>query len=624
MNNARTRIAALITTVGALSAPLTAAIITRAVEQASVRVNEPQLRQVFLDDAGFPADVSADGRLAVMFTRPYGRGTLEAPARLEIRNLLTKKTTVLSGGPSPAGTPGRPAAAFSPDAQQVVYSWLDTKLTGTGMLQVIGVTDGATPRTLIAADPSDIGIVPHGWSPDGKSILVLIHGPSERFLLDPTSLAWVSASDGAMRTIKQLEPWRRGGSALPRLSRDGKWIAFSAVSREGSTDRHIYVTDANGQTERAVATVAGSNTNPVWTPDGSHVVFVNNSQDGSELLAVRVADGNPTGAPVRLSGFNGEPLRITDSGALYYFQYSGGLTGFIAEPAPTGGRMLQPFSGYGAAWSGNSAVVFVRGDRQIVVRSLDSGEERAFSREAIPIFPPQLLNDGTAAIFYVFPGGDDGRPGGSFYRVDLKTGAFNRLFGKDTATHRRSNVGVLSRDGRLLYLGVLADAPPRWSGIVGIDVATGAEQSVVPLPGGGIAVAGIAISPDGGRVALHAADGRILTMPLSGGEVREVCGPSPGGGWRDVIRWSSDGEHIIFARRPSATSTSWQLMRVAAIGGQPAPYGLESSTFPRPGALTSFDLDANGSRIAVSLRTPPAFTVTAFENIMSSLTGKAR
>jgi hypothetical protein len=235
-------------------------------------VNASRLQHVFSDEAGFTADVSADGRLAVVFTQPYGQGTDQAPSRLQIRNLLTHRTTVLSGGPSPAGTPGRPAAVFSPDAQYVAYSWLDVRLTDTGMLQVVGVADGATPRTLIPADPSDIGIVPHGWSSDGKSILVLIHGPSDRFLSDPTSIAWVSVADGTIRTIKVLEPWRGGGGALPRVSPDGKWIAYAAVAREASADSYIYVMDADGHSERAVATLAGSNTSPAWTPDAAHVV----------------------------------------------------------------------------------------------------------------------------------------------------------------------------------------------------------------------------------------------------------------------------------------------------------------------------------------------------------------
>jgi hypothetical protein len=53
---------------------------------------------VFSDEPAFTADVSADGRLAVVFAEPYGRGTNQRPARIEIRNLQTHERITLSGG----------------------------------------------------------------------------------------------------------------------------------------------------------------------------------------------------------------------------------------------------------------------------------------------------------------------------------------------------------------------------------------------------------------------------------------------------------------------------------------------------------------------------------------------
>lgn len=621
----RWRSAALIATITlALDAPARSAGVAADAAQQSATAT-PSLagastnrRPVFSDEAGFTADVSADGRFAVVFTQPYGRGTNEAPSKLEIRDLSTRTVTVLQGGPSPAGTPGRPAAVFSPDARRVVYSWLDERLTDTGMLQVITVANGTT-RTLIPADPTDIGVVPHGWSPDGTSILVLVHGPSNRLTSDPTSIAWVSVADGAIRTIKTLEPWRGGVDALPRLSPDGRWITYSAVPREGSTDRYIYVMDANGRFDRAVATMAGASTSPVWTPDSSRIVFRHVLGNRNDLFAVSVVAGRPVAvAPVRLDeGFDGEPIRITTSGALFYRTYGGGMTGLIAERAPDGGRVLQEISGYGAAWRGNT-LAYIRGDRELVVRSLDTGGERTYQHTFLPIFPPRLLRDGSAAIVYVFPGADDGRPGGSFYRVDFGSGEFKRLFGKDTAEHQRSNIGVLSNDDRMLYLGMLADGP-RWSGIVGVDLATGNEGPRVSFPEPGLAAAGMALSPDGTTLAFHAADGRIVTMRLDGREYREVHGPSAGGGWRDVMRWSPDGRFIVFATRSASRSSSWRLLRVAATGGQPEDYGLDSSILPRPGQLTSIDLSPDGSRVAVGVRTRATFDVAVLENPLPDL-----
>ena len=181
---------------------------------------------VFQDEPAFTADVSADGRLAAVFTQPYGNGTNQTPARIEVRNLQTGGRKTLAGGVSNVGTPGRPAAAFSPNARFPAYTWFDPQLLDTGMLQVIGVESGAQPRTLIPADASDIGIIPHGWSPDGKRILVLIHAgrPGGGFYqLDFTTGAFkrlFSRHDaGRVRSnVSALSPDNR--DALPR-PRDG-------------------------------------------------------------------------------------------------------------------------------------------------------------------------------------------------------------------------------------------------------------------------------------------------------------------------------------------------------------------------------------------------------------------
>jgi hypothetical protein len=131
-------------------------------------------------------------------------------------------------------------------------------------------------------------------------------------------------------------------------------------------------------------------------------------------------------------------------------------------------------------------------------------------------------------------------------------------------------------------------------------------------------VLGMSLSPDGMTLAIHAVDGRIMTMRLDGGEYREVRGPSPGGGWRDVMRWSPDGRSIIFATRPAPTSSSWRLMQVAATGGQPEDYGVESSILPRQSQLTSIDLSPDRSRVAIGIRTRATFEVGVLEGVMST------
>jgi Tol biopolymer transport system component len=583
-----------------------------------VRQNQAALAGVFPDEPAFTADVSADGRLAVVFTQPYGNGTNENPARIEIRNLLTGQRTTLTGGVSHVGTPGRPAAAFSPDGRWIAYTWFDPQLLHTGMLQVISVGDGAVPRTLIPADPSDIGIIPHGWSPDGKRILVLIHGPSVSIARDPTSLAWVTVADGRMQTIKTLEPWRDGASALPRLSRDGRWIVYSAVEREGSTERVIHVVDAETGAERAIRPVRGSSSAPVWSPDNSHVVFVNRQPGSatSDLLAVDINAPEPP--PVRLAtGFAGAPIAITNAGTLYSMQFDFGWRGIVMRPPTSRGQVVDEFSGYGVTWLRNDRLAFMRDGSDVIVRTLASRTERAYPHDSLFALAPRVRGDGWAAVLYIPSSGDGGRAGGGFYRLDFTTGTFKRLFSRDDGERVRSSVSALSPDSRTLYLGVVTGSPSRWSAVVAIDVDSGQERRAVALPPTMPPVQGIAVSPDGTRLALHTNDGRIYTCGVDGGNVQQVVESSPGGGWSDVVRWSRDGQYLVYGTRPDPASTNWRLMRVRSSGGVAEPSGVDSSGLARTGRLIRFEFSPDDERLALTIRSQPRFDVGVLSGLAS-------
>lgn len=601
---------------------LAAALLTTGAAMPIGRAVLPQTRTgvvaVFPDEPAFTADVSADGRLAVVFTQPYGIGTNENPARIEIRDLETRERVTLSGGVSNVGTPGRPAAAFSPEAKWVAYTWFDPQLTDTGMLQVIGVESGAQPRTLIPADPSDIGIIPHGWSPDGTRILVLIHGPSVSMDRDPTSLAWVTVADGRMQTIKTLEPWRDGASALPRLSRDGRWIAYSAVEGQGSTERAIHVVDAETGAERRIGIVQGSSSSPVWSPDGSHIVFVNKQNGAATTDLVAVDVNAPEAPPVRVEpAFPGAPISITNAGTLYWMQFDFGWKGVVMRPTASGGRVVDEFSGNGVTWLRNDRLGFGRYGSDVIVRTLGSRTERAYPHGSLSLLAPRVLRDGSAAVLHIPAYGDSGRPGGGFYRVDFTTGTFTRLFSKDDAGRVRSSVSALSPDNRTLYLGVLTGSPSRWSAVVAVDVDSGRERPVLALPESMPPVQGIAVSPNGKTLALHTNDGRIFTCGVGDGKVRQVVEPSPGGGWSEVVRWSRDGQYIIYGTRSDPTSTTWQLMRVRSSGGVAEPAGVDSSRLSRPGRLISFEPSPDNRRVALTVRTQWRFDVGAISGLVS-------
>ena len=597
------------------------------------------LRQVVSREPGLTTDVSPDGRLAILQTQPFVARDERDPSRLIVRD-LTGPTgeMILVEGPSPFG---RPAAVFSDDAAHIAFTWIDAQLPGAEraartVLNIVAARRGATPRTLVG--PSGGGTVPHAWSPDGKAILVLVHGPSDRIPTEPTSIGWVSVADRTVRTIKTLEPWRRGANSRLRLSPDGTAIAYAAVPQQGSMESRIYVVEANGANERSVVGLPGSSALPVWTPDGRHIFFVNDQAGRRSLFAVRARPQGTLGQPTLVKpDFIGDPVRIARTGTLYSVQPDFiGWYQFLAERHASGMRITETFQGVSGTFSPTgSDLAFLRPSSQrtdLVIRSLDSGQERVFRHAGIGNTPPRWLRDGKALMVYITPAGDDGRPGGSFYRVDVDTGSFTRMFAKDAPDGVRSNAAVLSPDSRTLYLPVRAHAKARWTRIVKVDMETGVESGALTLPAPGLdGNIGVALNPDGNMLAIHTDDGRILTMRADGGDYRQVSGPwppGPGGGWPDLMKWTPDGRFIFFAAE-NAEKSGWHLMKIASAGGEPVLEGLDSSRFvssaplPRlqPRTLFNLDLSVDGRRTAFSLRALPAYDVWALDEVTGSLPG---
>ena len=120
------------------------------------------------------------------------------------------------------------------------------------------------------------------------------------------------------------------------------------TAKRFSTDRYIYVIDANGQSETALVKIAGSNTQPLWTPDGAHLLFVGDQSGKQELLAVAVRGGGPAGEPVPIqTNFSGNLLALLCAGDLFYMRTDDiGFHEVIAERNPAGARVVQTFKGH--------------------------------------------------------------------------------------------------------------------------------------------------------------------------------------------------------------------------------------------------------------------------------------
>ena len=209
----------------------------------------------------------------------------------------------------------------SPDLSQVAYVWHEA--SNPGHLRAIPNQAGAKPRILVQNAEFPY-VLPSGWSPDGKSILV------HMWKKDYTAqLAWVSIADGSFHVLRSLD-WRRPGA--PSLSPDGQWIAYSALDRQEPENSHIYLLAADGSSEKELAGGSGVNEAPVWIPDGSGILFLSDRSGTLDLWKTTL-----DGALTKLKADVGKihPIGLTRTGSLFYVSHRGTENVFLADLGDT-------------------------------------------------------------------------------------------------------------------------------------------------------------------------------------------------------------------------------------------------------------------------------------------------
>ena len=262
--------------------------------------------------------------------------------------------------------------------------------------------------------------------------------------------------------------------------------------------------DANGAQVTDVVGIAGRNTDPVWSPTGSHIFFINDriGKVGRSLWSVAVQGGRAVGDPAVVQrNFPGDPLSATTSGALWYRETNGGdeMT-FVAERGSGAARIVQAFEGGRASWSptGESIALIKTQGPGVVVRSVDGGEERLYQGSEVWGVPPLWVKNGSA---FVVVSGPLGTPPWSFQLADIKTRTFKLLAGMTAGTMDRQ-WGVLSPDGSTLYAAVREAIRTPWTGIIAVDLVTGADRTVVtfPQPITNEGLNSFSIAPQSGRI----------------------------------------------------------------------------------------------------------------------------
>ncbi len=309
------------------------------------------------------------------------------------------------------------APLLSPDASQIAFLWESDKAGVPVQLRVIPNQPGAKSRVLVDS-PEFEWLIPLAWSPDSTRLLAELQRPDKT-----CQFAWVSTATGAVTIVKSLA-WRLAGIQDAKLSPDGRFIAYSArtinpVRALNQTENevgewNIYVLAADGRTETEVIRTAGIDKEPMWSPDGSHLLFRSDRSGTVDLWALPMREGKAIGPSLVVRRDIGavNNLGITDAGMYYFDRTARGIDQvFVAEIDTTGKlpantRIVDSFAGINPSWSPNGKLLeFARSKPladgitfDLVVHNMATGDEKVVSRPGLKQGPARWLGSSTAFL----------------------------------------------------------------------------------------------------------------------------------------------------------------------------------------------------------------------------------
>ena len=574
------------------------------------------VRQVWDRPAGA---VSPDGRYLV-FTRQD---------ILRVHDLHTGGEHVLPAGSGMiSGSP-----VISPDGELVTYvSFRDQEAElRTARL------DGSSARVLVRSDEIP-WLEPFDWLPDGKQILAVVSRQDRT-----NQIALISVADGSLRVVKSLEgryPYKMS------ISPDDRYIAYDVADQPLNPQRDIFALATDGSRENPLVEHPARDLMAVWTPDGRGILFVSDRTGTLDLWTVLVRDGRPYGLPKLLRrnvGRGFAPVGFTRSGNYYYNE--GGrlqdvyITSLDAETGQVTGPPTLASERYRGKntlpeWSpdGQHLAYLSRlqcllcgdkiGSAVIVVRSLDTGEERELSPQLNFLGDTRLRWAPDGRSFLISGeevGGQKSDRRRGLYQIDAQTGEVAPIVVSPSNTHPgwRENRwhAEWSRDGKAIFY-VRDDG--QGCEIRFRDVKTG-EERLIHHPASPVHLSNLALSPDGRWLAFgygsgHYAAEAVLVIPASGGQPREVLRLDPNAVGRQTysFAWTRDGRHLLFSKRVTEPGRPSELWRAPVEGGKPERLGLPM--WGRGGVRVHPD----GSRIAFTNMTP-AGGLWVMENFLPEL-----
>jgi eukaryotic-like serine/threonine-protein kinase len=248
------------------------------------------------------------------------------------------------------------SAAFSPDGNEVAFSWQGEKSTDPNVYNIyVQLVGAGSPLRITSARTSDLF---PAWSPDGRFIAFEREaGQSHAYFIVP-------ALGGPERKLADAYPAAFSGGIS--WSADGKYLAVAdRSSPKDSRDSIFFVSVESGERREAgIESPAPYISDPAFSPDGKYLAFVSGSGFlSNDIYVVRVSGGKSQPLTSLHADIKG-PAWTSDSRELVFSSNHQGLK-TLWRIALTGGEP-QPLSI--AADDATQATISARGNRLAFLR----------------------------------------------------------------------------------------------------------------------------------------------------------------------------------------------------------------------------------------------------------------
>jgi Tol biopolymer transport system component len=512
------------------------------------------------------------------------------------------------------------ATVISPDGRQITYGWYNNQLQRYE-LRVLPITnsDSAQPRILHRSEDTTY-VAPTGWTPDGKEVLF---GSTRTDGTNQISL--VPAQGGPTRVLKSFTRGHYPGSM--RISPDGRYVAYDNSNGDAPARDVFVLALGNGQ-ETAVVQHPAKDSSPLWSPDGSQLLFLSDRTGSTALWSIRIeagkAVGNPTFVKEVMEGIYPLGLTVTRNGTLYYGTGGNANNLYLAELDSTGKASKAPTlavetmmnHNFAGSWSRDGRyVAYYSGmngsTSKLVIRDFDSGRERNFPLKWNPPQqnPPRWFPDGRAVLLV---GRDASRDGLTYYRMDVTTGDSEMLHYTNTrgAGMRTPD---LSPDGKSIFY---ADTVGGVAVIYRFDLDTRRATELKRGATDKIVFHSTVVSPDGKQLVYaindRAAQSTSLeVLPTAGGPSAELFRGDLDNNVEGTLTWSPDQRYVLFAARMPSNKPPTTIWRVSVSDRKAEPIGISLQA-----AIKAPAIRPGGRQILFRTQENGAIQVWTLENFL--------